>query len=157
VELVYDRPGARRAPLQRRSHMILRSVAAILLVTGIVLAADNVSVTIKEWDTPSPNTHPHDTEAGPDGALWYTGQYANVIGRVDITTGKNQEFKLKTPDSGPHGLVADKDGNIWFTANNKAYIGRLNPKTGDITEYPMPEPAARDPHTPLFDPNGILW
>ena len=107
--------------------------------------------------TPSQNTHPHDTEIGPDGSLWYTGQYANVIGRLDIQTGKIREYTIKKPNSGPHGLVADKEGNIWFTANNSAYIGKLNPANGEITEYPMPDPAARDPHTPLFDPNGILW
>ena len=62
-----------------------------------------------------------------------------------------KEFPLPTPQSGPHGLTADKDGNIWFTANSKGYIGKLDPKTGDVNEYQMPE-AARDPHTPLFDP-----
>jgi len=29
--------------------------------------------------------------------------------------------------------------------------------TGDITEYRMPDPAAKDPHTPLFDKQGMLW
>ena len=82
--------------------MFLRNAAAILLCAGILFAADTVNVTIREWDTPSPNTHPHDTEIAPDGALWYTGQYANVLGRLDIATGKIQEFKLKIPDSGPH-------------------------------------------------------
>ena len=43
---------------------------------------------------------------------------------------------------------ADKDGNIWYTSNFKGHIGKLNPKTGQVTEYPMPDPAARDPHTP---------
>jgi len=41
--------------------------------------------------------------------------------------------------------------------NFKAHIGKLNPTTGDVTEYPMPDPAARDPHTPIFDHQGILW
>src|SRR5262249_3403242 len=127
--------------------MIRRSVAAILVLTGIVFAAAKVSVNIKEWDTPSANTHPHDTEVGPDGSLWYTGQYANVLGRVDVATGKIQEYKLKTPDSGPHGLVADKEGNIWFTANNKAYIGRLNPKTGTS---PNIRCRTRPPETPTL-------
>jgi virginiamycin B lyase len=138
--------------------MFLRNVIVIiLLAAAFVFAADNVSVTIKERDTLSTSTHPHDAEVAPDGSLWYTGQFSNVLGRLDINTGKIQEYKLKTPSSGPHGLVADKEGNIWFTGNTKAYIGKLNPKTGDVTEYPMPDPAARDPHTPLFDPKGILW
>jgi virginiamycin B lyase len=139
-----------------RSHIAWLAIFLCAVSAGILWAAD-VNVTIREWDTPSPNTHPHDTEVSPDGALWYTGQYANLLGRLDPKSGKIQEFKLKTPDSGPHGLISDKEGNIWFTANNKAYIGKLNPKTGDVTEYPMPDPAARDPHTPVFDPNGILW
>src|SRR5262249_44477599 len=110
----------------REVQMFLRSIIVILLSTSVLASAGNVNVTIKEWDTPSANTHPHDTEIAPDGSLWYTGQYANLLGRLDPASGKIQEYKLKTPDSGPHGLVADKDGNIWFTANNKAYIGKLD-------------------------------
>ena len=26
-----------------------------------------------------------------------------------------------------------------------------------ISEYKMPDPAARDPHTPVFDASGVLW
>ena len=68
-----------------------------------------------------------------------------------------KEFPTKTPASGPHGLTADREGNIWFTGNFKAYVGKLNPRTGEVTEYPMPDPAARDPHTPIFDQAGTLW
>ena len=53
--------------------------------------------------------------------------------------------------------MADREGNIWFTANFKGYIGKLNPKNGEVTEYRMPDPRARDPHTPVFDRDGILW
>ena len=41
--------------------------------------------------------------------------------------------------------------------SRKNYIGKLDPKTGGVTEYPMPEPAARGPHTPIFDQKGTLW
>ena len=46
--------------------------------------------------------------ATPDGALWYTGQMANILGRLDPSTGAIKEYPLKTPASGPHGLVDDK-------------------------------------------------
>ena len=82
--------------------------------------------------------------------MWYTGQLANKLGRLDPKTGEIKEYPLKTPDSGPHGLAADRDGNIWFTANSKAYIGKLDPRTGNVTEYPMPDPNARDPHSLAF-------
>jgi len=122
-----------------------------------VLIAGPVQVAITEWDVPTPGSRPHDPLATADGAVWYTGQMANVLGRLDPETHAIKEFPLKTAQSGPHGLMADRDGNIWFTANFKAYIGKLNPRTGEVTEYPMPDPAARDPHSLVFDQRGILW
>jgi virginiamycin B lyase len=123
---------------------------AVLVVLSLALTssrvrADGLNVVIREWDVPTPDSRPHDPEAAPDGALWYTGQQANKLGRLDPKTGAIREFPLKTPESGPHGLAADKDGNIWFTANSKAYIGKLNSRTGEVTEYPMPDPSSEIP------------
>lgn len=108
--------------------------------------AESVEVSIKEWLVPTSGSRPHDPLATPDGFIWYTGQMANLLGRLDPRTGEFKEYRLRTPESGPHALVADKDGNIWFTASFKGYIGKLDPKTGKISEYPMPDPKARDPH-----------
>jgi len=119
--------------------------------------ANTVDVTFDEWTTPSNPPFPHDPEAAPDGSIWYTGQRANVIGRLDPRTGAIKEYPLPTPNSGPHGLVADKQGSIWYTGNSAALIGKLDPQTGKVTEYKMPDPKARDPHTPIFDHRGILW
>lgn len=115
-----------------------------------------VKISYKEWTAPTVGSRPHDPLATHDGYLWYTGQYASVLGRVDTKTGEIKEFRPTIPGSGPHGLTEDKDGNIWFTANSKGYIGKLDPKTGKFTEYKLP-PEARDPHTPIFDPKGILF
>ena len=114
-------------------------------------------VSIKEWKVPTPGSRPHDPLAARDGSLWYTGQMANVLGRLDPKTGQFKEYPLKTPHSGPHGLVEDKDGNIWYTGNTGALIGKLDPKTGAVNEYPIPDPEAKDPHTLIFDKSGILW
>jgi virginiamycin B lyase len=121
------------------------------------VASHGPAVTIREWDVPTPNSRPHDPLAASDGSIWYTGQRANVLGRLDPKTGQIKEFPLKTPDSGPHGLTEDKAGNIWYTGNSKALIGKLDPKTGQVTEYPMPDAAAKDPHSLDFDQKGILW
>jgi len=114
-------------------------------------------VSMKIWQAPTPGSRPHDPLAARDGSLWYSGQMANVLGRVDPKTGKIKEYPLKTAHSGPHGLMEDKDGNIWYTGNTGALIGKLDPKTGAVTEYPMPDPEAKDPHTLVFDQAGILW
>jgi virginiamycin B lyase len=116
-----------------------------------------LKVSMKIYKAPTPGSRPHDPLAARDGSLWYSGQMANVLGRVDPKTGKVKEYKLKTAHSGPHGLKEDADGNIWYTGNTAALIGKLDPKTGAVTEYPMPDPEAKDPHTLIFDKAGILW
>ncbi len=121
-----------------------------------VVVPGAVRVTIREWLLPTPGSRPHDPLAMPDGSIWYTGQMADVLGRLDPTTGAIKQYPLP-PNSGPHGLVADKDGNIWYTANFAGYIGKFDPRTGHVTQYPMPDPAAHDPHTPVFDRHGVLW
>ncbi len=119
-----------------------------------VLKAGPAAVSFEEWSLPTKGSRPHDPLATPDGAIWYTGQFANKMGRVDPSTGQVREYAVPTDGSGPHGLTVDGGGDIWFTANAKGYLGRLDPESGEITEYPVD---ARDPHTPIFDREGTLW
>jgi virginiamycin B lyase len=139
--------------------MSLPKLCLFALATAFVgiAAVATLKVDIKEYEVPTPGSRPHDPAVGPDGALWYTGQGANKLGRLDPKTGKFKEYPLKTPNSGPHGLTADKTGNIWFTAISGGYVGKLDPKTGSITEYRPSDGTEIDPHTPIFDHNGILW
>jgi virginiamycin B lyase len=154
---------------------ILLLVCAVVLSCGVFLTAGlahrlaghaagpaakavaSLKVNIREWDVPTKGAHPHDPAVGADGALWFTEQMANKLGRLDPATGAFKEYPLKVTDSGPHGLVADHDGNIWFTGNFAGYIGKLDPNTGDVTEYKMPSEKADDPHTAVFDAQGIMW
>jgi virginiamycin B lyase len=115
-----------------------------------------VDVNIKEWPVATVGSRPHDPLAARDGSLWYTGQLANKLGRLDPKTGEIKEFPVN-PSTGPHGLKEDGDGNIWFTGNFSSVMAKLDPKTGKVTEYPMPDPAAKDPHSLAFDHDGILW
>lgn len=123
-----------------------------------VMISGPASVTIKEWLVPTLGSRPHDPLAARDGSVWWTGQFAHRLGRVDPRTGAMKEFPL--PDgSGPHGLIEDRDGNVFYTGISKNVIGKLDPKTGNVTEYPVQkaEPTARGPHTPIFDQKGQLW
>jgi virginiamycin B lyase len=115
-----------------------------------------VQVKFHEWSLPTPGERPHDPLAMPDGSLWWSGQFANRLGRLDPKTGEMKEYPIPI-NGGPHGLINDKDGNIWYAGNWGGHIGELNVKTGEYKFFPMPDPKARDPHTPLFDKDGILW
>src|SRR6185436_12538571 len=113
-----------------------------------------VEASIKLWDVPTLGSRPHDPVATTDGAIWWTGQLVNKLGRVDLKNGTIREYTLKTPHTGPHGLVEDKDGNIWFTGNHAALIGKLDPKTGEMKLITMPTPRSR-PYGILVRPKGV--
>jgi virginiamycin B lyase len=117
---------------------------------GAVLISGPVSVTITEYMIPTLGSRPHDSMAASDGSVWFTGMFANKLGRLDPRTGTMREFDLPAGTQ-PHGLQEDAQGNIWYTGINKSVIGRLDPKTGMIREYPINEPGARSPHTPIMN------
>jgi virginiamycin B lyase len=94
--------------------------------------------------------------AAHDGAIWWSGQLANKLGRLDPKTTEFKEYPVN-PMSAPHGLVEDKEGNVWFTGNFRGFIGKLDVKTGEIKEYRLPDPKAKDPHTLVMDHAGIVW
>jgi streptogramin lyase len=52
--------------------------------------------------------------AGPDGALWFTENAANAIGRI-TTAGMVKTYPLPTPNAFPCGIAAGPDGALWFT------------------------------------------
>lgn len=112
-------------------------------------------VRITEWILPTLGSRPHDPLAAADGSIWWTGQFADLLGRLDPATGAMREYPV--PESAqPHGLVEDRTGRIWFTAVSGGFVGRLDPRTGEVARYPVPA-GERGPHTPIFDANGMLF
>ena len=119
-------------------------------VPGAVMISGPATITIKEWLAPTLGSRPHDSHAGADGSIWWTGQYAHKLGRLDPRSGEMREFDLP-PNSQPHGLTEDRQGSIWYTGIQKGVIGRLEPRSGQVKEYPITEAGVRGPHTPVFD------
>jgi virginiamycin B lyase len=64
----------------------LLSLLVVLTATVVVVFAADVRVVVKEWTVPTENSRPHDPLVAPDGSIWYTGQWANVLGRFDPNT-----------------------------------------------------------------------
>lgn len=115
-----------------------------------------VEITFKQWIAPSLGQRTRDPVEAKDGAVWYAGQFGNIIGRIDPKTGEIKEYQLP-PKSLPHTITLDANDTPWFTGNANGTIGKIDPATGKATVYVMPDPKARDPHTMEFDKNGILW
>jgi len=115
-----------------------------------------LEVTFKEWVMPTLGQRSRDPIQAADGAIWWAGQFGNLIGRLDPTTGEMKEWQLP-PNSFPHTVELDAKGTPWFTGNKNGSVGKLDPATGKITVYKMPDPNAKDPHTLIFDHKGIAF
>jgi virginiamycin B lyase len=120
-----------------------------------VLSGD-AQIAFEEWQVPTLGQRSRDPVEGPDGAIWWAGQWGNLVGRIDPVTGEMKEYPLP-PNAMPHTVLLDAAGNVWYTGNKNGTVGKLDPKTGEVTAYKMPDPAAKDPHTAVFDRNGTLW
>ena len=79
---------------------------------------------------------------GSDGALWFTDQQRNAIGRMD-TSGRFTEYPIPTPNAlgqpwfGLWQIATACDGFMWFSEPSANKIGRIDPH-GDIREFSMP-------------------
>lgn len=120
------------------------------------LVPGDVDIAFQEWLTPTLGQRTRDPVEAPDGAIWWAGQWGNLVGRLDPASGAMTEIALPA-NAMPHSVTPDAKGDIWYTGNKNGTIGRVDAKTGAITEYKMPDPAARDPHTAEFDQAGTLW
>src|SRR5687768_15475410 len=120
------------------------------------LVRGETSITMREWTVPTLGQRARDPVEAPDGSIWWAGQWANLVGRLDPKTGAMKEFPLP-PEAMPHTVTPDAAGHVWYTGNKNGSVGRLDPQTGAVTEFKMPDPAAKDPHTAVFDRNGTLW
>jgi virginiamycin B lyase len=120
------------------------------------LVAGPIQISFKEWVTPTLGQRSRDPVQAEDGSIWWVGQWANLIGRINPTTGEMKEWTLPA-NAMPHTVTFDAKGNAWYTGNKNGSVGYLDPKTGKITEFKMPDPRAKDPHTLVFDNNGIAW
>src|SRR5918997_1846973 len=92
----------------------------------------------------------------PDGSIWWVGQYGSILGRLNPNTGEMKEWPLPSTAK-PHTVEIDPKGRPWYTGNMNGTVGWLDPETGKITEYKMPDPNAKDPHTLVFDKQGVAW
>ena len=133
----------------------MRAVARILTVF-ITIGASTFAVAetldIREWQVPYEESRPRDPFAESETSVWFVGQRTGYLAHLDAESGAFTKVDLKD-GSGPHNLVVDSDGIVWYAGNRTRLIGRYDPGTGEIEEIMMPDEAARDPHTLIFDAN----
>lgn len=117
------------------------------LASSFVLAD---SLDIREWQVPYEHSVPRDPFAVSATSIWFVGQSGGYLANLDTDTGQFMRVSLKG-GSGPHNLIVGSDGVVWYAGNLNSLIGRYDPVTKKIEEIIMPDEAARDPHTLIFD------
>ncbi|GHE85661.1 Vgb family protein [Thalassotalea profundi] len=120
------------------------------------LISGETNISFTQWHTPTLGQRSRDPIEAADGSIWWAGQRANLIGRINPNTGEMKEYILPE-NSMPHTVTTDRHGNIWYTGNKNGSVGKLDIKTEKITEFKMPNKEAKDPHSAIFDDKGILW
>lgn len=128
---------------------------ALTTLTPPPAALDTVRIT--EWTVPWETSRPRDPYVDPtSNRIWFVGQAGNYVAYFVPATAEFKRYELD-PGVHPHNIIVDTDGSPWYAGNRAAHIGKIDPATGKITKYPMPDSAARDPHTLMFDGKGGIW
>ncbi len=120
------------------------------------IIAGNAEVAIKEWVVPTAGARPHDPLAYADGSIWFTGNFAGYIGKLDPKTGKFTEYSLPdpkardphTPKSNPCGMVITSQDIPWFCEFGSNRLASIDPETMAIHEHVLPNAASRPRRTP---------
>src|SRR5438094_3952481 len=103
-----------------RRGLVVAMVIAML--AGMPAGPAEARQRIVEYPLPTPDSSPQGIVTGPDGALWFTENLCNNIGRI-TAGGAVTEYPIPTPDSHPVGITTGPDGNLWFTESSQ--IGRV--------------------------------
>lgn len=91
----------------------------------------------------------------PDGALWFTDDQNNTMGRI-TTAGVVTTYSAPTIDD-PEGIVLGPDGNLWFInydGGSGGSIGSITP-AGVVSNFSAP--SVDGPAGITVGPDGALW
>jgi virginiamycin B lyase len=137
----------------RRERALRRSAVRFLLGTTIglftLLSPASSAWAIDEFPAPG---NPGGITAGPDGAIWFTEETGNRIGRMTTGGAITHEIGIPTAGSLPSEITTGPDGLIWFTEFNGNNVGRVNPDL-TISEFSL----SGNPDGITTGPDGAVW
>ncbi len=110
---------------------------------------------ISEYPVTTSDSVPYAITTGPDGALWFTEQFGNKIGRITTAGVVTNEYVVPTSGAMPIGITAGPDGALWFTESAGNKIGRIT-TGGSFAEYTVPTNTSA-PQSIVAGPDNALW
>src|SRR5215468_8051412 len=137
-------PSTGKHMQNRYRRFVLVLNVLLWVVVGVAEHALALAPTCTEFKVPTIDSVPTGITAGPDGALWFSEEFKNKIGRI-TTDGVITEFPIPTFNSSPGDITTGPDGALWFIEEvgigeaSGAKIGRIT-TDGVITEFPVATP-----------------
>src|SRR6516162_3100520 len=134
-----------------------KPLALAALALALVLPVSPAAAAEVHYFNVPQGDHPHDVAPAPDGTVWYTGQRAGVLGRLDPKTGGVERIPLGK-GSAPHGVIIGPDGAAWVTDGGQNAIVRVDPISKEVKAWPLPASRANaNLNTAAFDSKGRIW
>lgn len=100
---------------------------------------------------------PHTVYITRDQEIWYAGNRAAHLGRLDPVSGDIEQVDTGADTArDPHTLYEDSEGRIWFTSQQANIIGRYNRETGDLQLVEAPYERSR-PYGIMVDDDDNAW
>ncbi|MGD0196363.1 MAG: hypothetical protein ABSC56_00455 [Solirubrobacteraceae bacterium] len=129
------------------------SLAGATLALSAAPALADVPISVSSYPTPTSAADPQGMVLGPDGALWFTEEAANQIGRI-TQSGSFTEYPITaTPGSKPIAIVDGSGGVLWFTQNGTGEIAQIT--TGGVISDETSVAAGTEDLA--YIPSGDLW
>ena len=133
-----------------------KRIAIVILVWLLVQSLSARAAEVKYFPVRA-GDHPHDVAPAPDGTVWYTGQHAGVLGRLDPKTGGVERISLGK-GSAPHGVIVGPDGAAWVTDGGQNAIVRVDPISKEVKAWPLSASrSGANLNTAAFDGKGRIW
>jgi len=151
---------AARRPLHvwtRRPRLWLVIAGGVVLLGAVLAVALSVGPWADsgfvEYRMPSRTDIPVSIAAARDGAMWFTIELSDAIGR--LKDGQISKIGKGSENVEPLGLAVDADGAAWYTDARKRAIGRVA-SDGAISAFDLSTPVARLGRLAVA-PDGAIW
>jgi virginiamycin B lyase len=91
-----------------------------------------------------------------DGKIWFAERDPSLLGRLDPSTGKIDEFETPIPGSIPRRMGADRAGNIWVGLHGAGKLLKVDFETTKMTLY-TPPTSDNGLYIAILGAKGMIW
>ncbi len=99
---------------------------------------------------------PHTLAFDGNGALWFTVQGGNFVGRLNPALGSVDLVAVPSRGARPYGIAIAPDGTPWVALFGTPKLASIDPQTLALREHPLPRPEAR-PRRIGVTSDGRVW